>query len=86
MYGSAILIGHAIVRNSKNVAIAHGTHILRCASEQLRLATSEEKQLIQLMMTESRETELLNIKDALEGGTFRSAQCVDLLHEAYPPL
>ena len=76
-YGSAVAIGLI----GKNVVIAHRTHILRCAPEQLRLATPEEKQLI-----ETPETQLLGVKDMLEGGTFRSAQYLDLLHEAYPPV
>ena len=63
------------------MVIAHRTHILRCAPEQLHLATSEEKQLI-----ETPETQLLGTKDMLEGGTFRSAQYVDLLHESYRPV
>ena len=75
-YGSAVVIGHI----GKNVVLAHRSHVLRCAPEQVRLATSEEKQLI-----ETPETQLLGIKDMLEGGTFRSAQYVDLLHQAYPP-
>eukprot|EP00435_Cladocopium_sp_Y103_P029371 s1599_g7.t1 len=75
-YGSAVVIGHI----GKNVVLAHRSHVLRCAPEQVRLATSEEKQLI-----DTPDTQLLGIKDMLEGGTFRSAQYVDLLHQAYPP-
>ena len=74
-YGSAVVIGLI----GKNVVIAHRSHVLRCAPEQLRLATPEEKQLI-----DTPETQLLGVKDMLEGGTFRSSQYVDLLHQAYP--
>ena len=75
-YGSAVVIGHV----GKNVIVAHRTHILRCAPEQVRMATSEEQALIA-----DPENELLGIKDLIEGGTFRSSQYVDLLHQAYPP-
>ena len=60
--------------------MAHRTHILRCAPEQVRLATTEERALIA-----DPENELLGIKDLMEGGTFRSSQYVDLLHQSYPP-
>ena len=75
-YGSAVVIGHV----GKNVIVAHRTHILRCAPEQVRLATTEERALIA-----DPENELLGIKDLMEGGTFRSSQYVDLLHQSYPP-
>ena len=61
--------------------LAHRTHILRCAPEQVRPATSDEKALV-----ETPETQLLGVKDMLEGGTFRSSQYVDLLAQAYPPV
>ena len=76
-YGSAVVLGHV----GKNVAIIHRTHVLRCAPEQVRLATPEERQLI-----ETPETQLLGVKDMLDKGTFRSAQYIDLLSQAYPPM
>eukprot|EP00435_Cladocopium_sp_Y103_P012259 s60_g3.t1 len=75
-YGSGVVIG----RVGKNVIIAHRNHILRRAPEQLRMATNEEKTLVS-----DPANELLGIKDLIEGGTFRSSQYVDLLHQAYPP-
>ena len=44
------------------------------------MATSEERTLI-----ETQGTELLGIKDMIEGGTFRSSQYVDLISQSYPP-
>jgi hypothetical protein len=46
----------------------------------VRLATNEEKALIA-----TPGSELLGIKDMIEGGTFRSSQYLDLLSQAYPP-
>ena len=65
-YGSGVVLG-LIGRN-----VAHRNHILRRAPEQVNLATSEERTLI-----ETQGTELLGIKDMIEGGTFRSSQYVD---------
>jgi len=75
-YGSGVVLGLI----GRNVVIAHRNHIPRCAPEQVRLATQEEKALI-----ETQGTELLGIKDMIEGGTFRSSQYVDLISQAYPP-
>ena len=75
-YGSGVVIGLI----GRNVIIAHRNHIIRCAPEQVRMATSEEKTLI-----ETPGTELLGIKDMIESGTFRSSQYVDLLAQSYPP-
>ena len=75
-YGSGVVLGLI----GRNVVIAHRNHILRCAPEQVRLATSEERTLI-----ETQGTELLGIKNMIEGGTFRSSQYVDLILQSYPP-
>ena len=75
-YGSGIVIGLV----GRNVIVAHRNHILRCAPEQVRLATGEERSLV-----ETPETQLLGIKDMIEHGTFRSHQYVDLVPQAYPP-
>eukprot|EP00435_Cladocopium_sp_Y103_P021891 s1135_g5.t1 len=76
-YGSAVVLGNV----GKNVVIVHRSHVLRCAPEQLRMATHAERQLV-----ETPETQLLGIKDMLEGGAFRSSQYVDLVPQAYPTL
>ena len=75
-HGSGIVIGLV----GRNVIIAHRNHIIRCAPEHVRLATNEEKALIA-----TSGSELLGIKDMIEGGTFRSSQYLDLLSQAYPP-
>ena len=75
-YGSGIVIGLV----GRNVIVAHRNHILRCAPEQVRLATGEERSLV-----ETPETQLLGIKDMIEHGTFRSHQYIDLVAQAYPP-
>ena len=74
-FGSGIVIGLV----GRNVIVAHCNHIIRCAPEQVRLATNEERCLL-----ETPETQLLGIKDMIEHGTFRSHQYVDLTSQAYP--
>ena len=75
-YGSAVVLGLI----GRNVVVCHRTHIFRCAPEQVRFATTEERCLM-----ETPDAQLLGIKDMIDGGTFRSSQYVDLLHESYPP-
>ena len=74
-YGTAVVLGNV----GRNLIIAHRKQILRAAPEQLRLATSEEKQLLN-----TSGAELLGIKDLIEGGAFKSQQYVDLTSQAYP--
>lgn len=74
-YGSAVVLGLI----GRNVVVCHRTHIFRCAPEQVRFATSEEKCLM-----ESPDAQLLGVKDMIDGGTFRSSQYVDLFSESYP--
>jgi len=52
---------------------------LRCAPEQIRAATSEERQLIR-----APHAELLGLKDAFETGQITSKQYVDLVPLDYP--
>ena len=75
-HGTAVVIGNI----GRNVVIAHRRQIFRCAPEQLRFATTEERTLIT-----SPDSELLGIKDMIEGGTFASKQFVDLVSSHYPP-
>ena len=75
-HGTAVVIGMV----GRNVIVAHRKQIFRCAPEQLRPATSEERTMI-----ESPEAELLGIKDLIEGGTFKSKQYIDLVPSEYPP-
>eukprot|EP00435_Cladocopium_sp_Y103_P058196 s1061_g20.t1 len=74
-HGTAVVIGHV----GRNVLIAHRRQIFRCAPEQVRPATTEERAVI-----ESPEVELLGIKDMIEGGTFKSKQYIDLVSGSYP--
>ena len=61
--------------------IAHRTHIIRrCAPEQVRFATTEEKALLS-----DPQNQLLGMKDLMDSGTFRSSQFHDLISQAYPP-
>ena len=76
-YGTAVVLGYI----GKNLLIAHRKHILRCAPEQIRYATSEEKSLLS-----TPQVELLGIKDMIEGGTFRSQQFTDLTSQSYPTM
>ena len=50
----------------KNLVLAHRKNILRCAPEQVRFATSEEKTLLN-----TPQVDLLGIKDLIEGGAFK---------------
>ena len=74
-YGTAIVLGHI----GKNLLIAHRKQVLRCAPEQVRPATSEERAPIA-----TPQVELLGIKDMIEGGTFKSQQFIDLVSQSYP--
>ena len=74
-YGTAIVVGYV----GRNLVLAHRKSILRCAPEQVRFATSEERTLIH-----TPQVELLGIKDMIEGGAFKSQQYIDLVHQSYP--
>ena len=74
-HGTAIVIGHG----GRNLILDHRRQIFRCAPEQVRPATTEEKTLVP-----SPQAELLGTKDLIEGGTFRSHQFVDLIPSYYP--
>ncbi len=74
-YGTAVVVGYV----GRNIILAHRRQILRCAPEQIRYATTEERTLIG-----SPKVELLGVKDMLEGGTFKGQQFVDLMPGHYP--
>ena len=75
-YGVAVVLGQV----GRNLVLVHRRQILRCAPEQVRHATNEEKCLIA-----SPQTELLGIKDMIEKGNLMSKQYIDLLPQSYPP-
>ena len=64
----------------RNLIVARRRQIFRCAPEQVRHATSEEKCLIA-----TPQAELLGIKDMIEKGNLSSKQYIDLLPQSYPP-
>lgn len=74
-YGTAIVLGTV----GRNLILIHRKTVLRCAPEQVRPATSEEK-----VLANTPESELLGIKDMIEGGALKSRQYVDLTPHAYP--
>ena len=76
-YGTAIVLGKV----GRNYVIVHRRQVLRVAPEQLRLATTEERKILEIP-----DAQLLGIKDLIEGGTFQSKQYVDLIHQDYPSM
>ena len=60
--------------------IAHRRQVLRCAPEQLRHASFEERTVV-----EFPDNELLGIKNLLEKGQFPKSQFTDLIPEGNPP-
>ena len=74
-YGTAVVIGNV----GKSYIVAHRKQIFRAAPEQLRPATNEEKAVVT-----TPQTELLGIRDMIEGGTFKSQQFIDLVPGHYP--
>ena len=78
-YGVAVV---AVVLGTvgRNLVLIHRRQVIRCAPEQVRPATNEEKCLVA-----TPEAELLGIKDLIESGNLRSRQYLDLLPQAYPP-
>lgn len=77
-YGSGVVLG--LINKNVVVVVAHRTRIIRCAPEQIRHATPEEKLLVA-----DPENQLLGIKDLIDSGTFRSSQFIDLISQTYPP-
>ena len=75
-YGVAIVLGHV----GRNLVLIHRRQVIRCAPEQVRPATNEEKCLIS-----SPDVELLGIKDMIDKGNLHSRQYLDLLPQSYPP-
>ena len=64
-----------------NFVVAHRRSIFRCAPEQLRFATSEEREVATF-----DAAELLGIKTLLEKGQFPTSQFADLVHQEGPPI
>ena len=75
-YGAAMVLGHI----GRNLVVAHRRSLLRCAPEQLRLATPDEA-----TVAEFPHNELLGIKNLLEKGQFPKSQFEDLTQLSRPP-
>ena len=75
-HGAAMVLG----KIGKNVVVAHRRSLLRCAPEQLRHASLEEKQI-----AEFPESELLGIRNLLEKGQFPKSQFQDIVNQEMPP-
>ena len=75
-YGAAMVLGNI----GKNLVVAHKRSIMRCAPEQLRPATPQERKV-----AEFPQNELLGIKNLLERGQFPKSQFEDLVQHAFPP-
>ena len=76
-YGAAMILG----RIGVNFVVAHRRSIFRCAPEQLRFATSEEREVATF-----DAADLLGIKTLLEKGQFPTSQFTDLVHQEGPPI
>ena len=74
-HGPAIVLGKV----GRNHVVVHKRQVLRCAPEQIRPATSEERQILR-----APHSELLGLKDAFESGQIASKQYVDLVPLDYP--
>ena len=75
-HGTALVLG----RVGRNLVVAHRRSLLRCAPEQLRHASSEER-----AVAEFPESELLGIKNLLERGQFPKSQFTDIVGQGAPP-
>ncbi|OLP92915.1 Copia protein [Symbiodinium microadriaticum] len=75
-YGPATVLGYV----GRNLVVVHKKQIMRCAPEQVRPSTSEEKAL-----AETPHLELLGIKGMIERGELQSKQYVDVVPEGNPP-
>ena len=75
-HGPAIVLGYV----GKNVVVIHKRQIFRCAPEQVRLATTEERSLM-----DTPNLELLGIKNLLQNNALESRQYVDLVPQPLPP-
>ena len=75
-YGPAIVLGYV----GKNLVVIHKRQIFRCAPEQVRQATTEERSLM-----DTPNLELLGIKNLLQNNALESRQYVDLVPQPLPP-
>lgn len=76
-HGPAVVLGTV----GRNLILLHRKHLIRCAPEQVRPSTTEERQLIQV-----DNTELTGVKELVEKGDLQNRNYVDLLPQSYPPM
>eukprot|EP00435_Cladocopium_sp_Y103_P003701 s6229_g1.t1 len=76
-YGTAIILGKV----GRNFVLLHRRQVIRCAPEQIRPATNEEK-----VVLSCPQAEMLGIKDLIEQGNIRSQQFLDLVSQSYPTM
>ena len=76
-HGPAVVLGYV----GRNVVLIHKRQIFRCAPEQVRPSTQDEKKLV-----ETPQMDLLGIKHLVESGKLDSKQYIDLVPEQYPGL
>ena len=74
-HGPAVVLGKV----GRNFVVVHKRQVIRCAPEQIRAATSEERELVR-----APHAELLGLKHAFEAGQIASRQYVDLVAQGYP--
>ena len=74
-HGPAVVLGKV----GRNFVVVHKRQVIRCAPEQIRAATSEERELVR-----APHAELLGLKHAFEAGQIASRQYVDLIPQGYP--
>ena len=75
--GAGMLLGTI----GRNWIVAHRKNVIRCAPEQLRFASSEER----VIADDAQSNELLGIKHLLERGQFPKSQFEDLVPLDNPP-
>eukprot|EP00435_Cladocopium_sp_Y103_P022015 s1030_g5.t1 len=75
--GAGMLLG----KIGRNWIVAHRKNVIRCAPEQLRLASSEER----IVADDAQSNELLGIKHLLERGQFPKSQFEDMVPLDNPP-
>lgn len=77
-WGTAIVLGKV----GRNYVLMHRRQlqVIRCAPEQVRAATTEEK-----VTLGTPQDELRGIKDMIDQGNIRSQQFLELVAQSYPP-
>ena len=74
-HGPAVVLGNV----GQDIVVIHKRNIFRCAPEQVRLATSEERALM-----DTPDVELLGIKNLIQNNALQSRQYVDLVRQLPP--